>query len=73
MEKGKLMERKPAQENPAPISGKQGDTHKMEKQLIIRGTTGEVERILCRLAKDNPNMTIKEYLDKYSKDVMVLE
>lgn len=55
------------------IKRKKENKLKMEKQLIIRGTSGEVRKIMESICKENKGKTIKQYLDKYSKDVMVLE
>ena len=43
------------------------------KELIIKGTAKDVVKIMERIAKENPGMTIEEYLKKYKKDKMELE
>ena len=42
------------------------------KGLYIIGTGKEVDAIINRIIAENPNMTLKEYLDKYHKDILIL-
>lgn len=42
------------------------------KGLFFKGTAKDAEAISKRLAIENPEMTISEYLKKHNKEVMVL-
>lgn len=40
--------------------------------LYFEGTAQDAKDILTRLAIENPDMTIREYLDKYHTDFLIL-
>lgn len=42
------------------------------KNLIIKGDVKEVLLILERLAAQNPNMTIEQFLNKYHRETLIL-
>jgi len=42
------------------------------KTLIIAGDCKECNAIIDRLIAENPEMTVKEYLNKYHKDILIL-
>ncbi len=40
--------------------------------LFFQGTAEDGEAILNRIIAENPGMTLEQYLDKYHKDILIL-
>jgi len=40
--------------------------------IYFAGSSRDAKAITTRLATENPNMTISEYLNKYHKDLLIL-
>jgi len=45
---------------------------KKNKALFIAGTCEECNAIINRLVAEEPDMTIKEYLEKHQKEILIL-